>query len=87
VTDTVPSPTFTLVQSYDAGALPVSHFDLYRLKSPAELDELGWDELLDSGAALVEWPERAGARLPPGTLHVRLELADGSRRARLEDEA
>jgi tRNA threonylcarbamoyl adenosine modification protein YjeE len=81
----VPSPTFTLVQSYDAGPLSVSHFDLYRLKSAAELDELGWDELLDSGAALVEWPERAGARLPRDTLHVRLET-EGGRRARLEEE-
>jgi tRNA threonylcarbamoyl adenosine modification protein YjeE len=87
VAENVPSPTFTLVQSYDTPGLGVSHFDLYRLKSPAELDELGWDEILDSGAALVEWPERAGGRLPSGTLHVRLELADGARRARLEEDA
>lgn len=54
----VPSPTYTLVQSYDA-SVPVRHFDLYRLTSPDELTELGLDEALGEGAALVEWPERA----------------------------
>jgi N-acetylmuramate 1-kinase len=59
----VPSPTFTLVQTYDL-RLPVSHFDLYRLGSPDELDELGLDEALETGAALIEWPQRAGERIP-----------------------
>src|SRR5215207_6038059 len=52
----VPSPTFTLVQSYET-RVPLHHFDLYRLTSPSELDELGLDEMLASGAALIEWPE------------------------------
>jgi tRNA threonylcarbamoyl adenosine modification protein YjeE len=51
----VPSPTFTLVQSYDT-RIPVHHFDLYRLSSAGEIDELGFDEALLQGAALVEWP-------------------------------
>ena len=58
----VPSPTFTLVQSYDA-RIPVHHFDLYRLGSPDELEELGLAEAASDGIALVEWPERAGDML------------------------
>src|SRR5262245_12447519 len=52
----VPSPTFTLVQTYAAGRLPVAHFDLYRLSGPDEIDEIGLDEALATGAVLVEWP-------------------------------
>lgn len=66
----VPSPTFTLVQSYET-RIPIYHFDLYRLGSAAELDELGLDEALVEGAALVEWPQRAESRLQP-TLTVEL---------------
>ena len=60
----VPSPTFTIVQSYPELRLPVSHVDLYRLSSADELDELGLDEALDDGAVLVEWPERGADALP-----------------------
>ncbi|BCH21364.1 tRNA (adenosine(37)-N6)-threonylcarbamoyltransferase complex ATPase subunit type 1 TsaE [Mesorhizobium sp. L-8-3] len=69
----VPSPTFTLVQAYDT-QIPVQHFDLYRLAAPDELDELGFDEALAAGVALVEWPEKAGDRLPADMVVV--ELAD-----------
>lgn len=78
----VPSPTFTLVQSYD-GRLPVHHFDLYRLTDASELGELGFDEALAEGAALVEWPERAADRLPPGTITVALDQHGEGRAARL----
>jgi N-acetylmuramate 1-kinase len=67
----VPSPTFTLVQAYDT-PLPVAHFDLYRLGDPAELDELGLDDALDGGIALVEWPERAGNALSGNAIRVSL---------------
>lgn len=55
----VPSPTFTLVQFYDSDP-PVAHFDLYRLTRPEEAFEIGLDEALDEGCAVIEWPERLG---------------------------
>ena len=55
----VPSPTFTLVQFYESEP-PVAHFDLYRLSRPAEAAEIGLDEALDEGCAVIEWPERLG---------------------------
>lgn len=55
----VPSPTFTLVQFYESDP-PVAHFDLYRLNQPEEAWEIGLDEALDHGCAIIEWPERLG---------------------------
>lgn len=80
----VPSPTFTLVQTYEGEAFPLAHFDLYRLTDPDEAYELGLDEALDSGAAIIEWPERLEGRLPPDRLDIEFAFeADGGRRARL----
>ena len=87
VTEDVPSPTFTIVQSYETTRLSVGHYDLYRIKNAREMRELGFDDALDNGAVLVEWPERAPEILPPDTLHVRLALADGARMARLTGPA
>jgi tRNA threonylcarbamoyladenosine biosynthesis protein TsaE len=65
VTDEVTSPTFALVHEYHAPRSPVHHLDLYRLDRPDQLDQIGWDELVSARAViLVEWPERAGARVP-----------------------
>ena len=73
VTDEVTSPTFSLVHEYQAPRSPVHHLDLYRLDRPDQLDEIGWDELVSARAiVLVEWPERAGDRLPAG--HITLSL-------------
>lgn len=69
----VPSPTFTLVQQYDLPRFPVAHFDLYRLEDEEEVDELGLDDLLATGAVLVEWPERAASRLPDDRVVVRID--------------
>jgi tRNA threonylcarbamoyladenosine biosynthesis protein TsaE len=70
----VPSPTFTLVQSYDLPAGELWHFDLYRLAAPEEVLELGWDEArLD--ICLVEWPDRLGQLAPADRLKI--ELAHG----------
>ena len=60
----VPSPTFTLVQLYDASEFTIYHFDLYRLKSPEEIFELGMEEALYEGVTLIEWPEKMGTYLP-----------------------
>ena len=71
----VPSPSFTLVQSYDLpGGLEAHHFDLYRLAGPADLTELGWEEAR-RGLVIVEWPERLGPLAPDDAL--RLSLAPG----------
>lgn len=81
----VPSPTFTLVQFYEGPRLKVAHFDLYRLTDPDEAYELGLDEALDEGAALIEWPERLQGRLQGDRLDIEIALADDAngRRVRI----
>ena len=66
----VPSPTFTLVQTYDTPRVKLAHFDLYRFNDPSELDELGLDEAISIGAAIVEWPENAANRLTETRLAI-----------------
>lgn len=78
----VPSPTFTLVQFYESDP-PIAHFDLYRLTRPEEAFEIGLDEALDEGCALIEWPERLGDDpaqfLGPDRLIITLEETGGDR--------
>lgn len=80
----VPSPTFTLVQFYESDP-PLAHFDLYRLTRPEEAAEIGLDEALDEGCAVIEWPERLGedpaAWLGPDRLTVTLAEDGAGRRA------
>jgi tRNA threonylcarbamoyladenosine biosynthesis protein TsaE len=78
-----PSPTFTLVQVYEGDAITVAHFDLYRLEDPDEAYELGLDEALDDGAAVIEWPERLAGRLPPDRLDIEFELSEDARARRV----
>ena len=67
----VPSPTFTLVQTYETPQGPIHHFDLWRLAGPEALEELGWDDFLYD-IVLVEWPDRLGPFIPSDSLRIRL---------------
>ena len=69
----VPSPTFTLLQSYEGPDFEIYHFDLYRLKSPEEIFEIGMEDALYDGACLIEWPERMGGYLPRDMFRVEFE--------------
>ena len=75
----VPSPSYTLVQTYDAPIGPVHHFDLWRLDGPAAVVELGWDDARE-GVVIVEWPDRLGALRPQDALTVELSHAEGDAR-------
>ncbi len=75
----VPSPTFTLVQTYEADGLPIWHADLYRLSDPDELIELGLEEALEHGLLLIEWPDRMADDLPQTRLDIELKEADAGR--------
>lgn len=79
----VPSPTFTLVEVYETPRGSFWHFDLYRLETPEQVFELGWEEALAEGISLIEWPERLGSLLPKH-LSVTLEVDGDGRRALLD---
>jgi tRNA threonylcarbamoyladenosine biosynthesis protein TsaE len=81
----VPSPTYTLVQAYQGPKFEIAHFDLYRLEHLDEARELGLDEALAVGAAIIEWPQRLGGALPADRLSLEIEpTKDGAaRNARL----
>src|ERR1700742_4919 len=66
----VPSPTFTLAQSYELAAFPILHADLYRVSDSSELEEIGLSPLPEGVAALIEWPERAGGALPADRIDI-----------------
>ena len=83
----VPSPTFTLAEIYDTPKGAFWHFDLYRLETPEQVFELGWEEARADGIALVEWAERLGPLLPQERLTVTLSIEGEGRRATLEGEA
>jgi tRNA threonylcarbamoyladenosine biosynthesis protein TsaE len=72
----VPSPTFTLVQTYETPSFILWHFDLYRLKYAEEAHELGIEEAYGSGVSLIEWPERLGALLPKNCLEIELSYGN-----------
>jgi tRNA threonylcarbamoyladenosine biosynthesis protein TsaE len=86
----VPSPTFTIVETYDSPAmrLPVAHADFYRLKRPEEVEELGLDDYREGAVLIAEWPANAGGFAhEPGCLSIALEIAGSGRRAIVEPGA
>lgn len=79
----VPSPTFTLVQTYEAPDFDIWHFDLYRLEDPEEVLELGLEDAFADGVSLIEWPDRLGPYMPRDRLSVRIDVSgdnDGTER-------
>lgn len=76
----VPSPTFTLVQTYDDGTGEIWHADLYRLGGPADLAELGLEDAFDTAICLIEWPDRLGPLRPPDAVTLTLAYAGDGRR-------
>ena len=79
----IPSPTFTLVQVYEAQGVEIWHADLYRLTHPDEVWELGLDEAFQSAICLVEWPDRLGKHRPEMALCLTLESLGDGRLARI----
>ena len=85
----VPSPTFTLVQTYSADSAEIWHFDLYRLETAEEAFELGIEDAFHDGISLIEWPDRLGPYLPRNRLDVHLSVTKGKnhRQAQLTPHA
>lgn len=70
----VPSPTFTLVQTYEAPGFDIWHCDLYRLENSDHADELGLDQAFATGLCLIEWPDRLGSATPPNALTLEFRV-------------
>ena len=87
VTETVTSPSFTILNVYESGRFPLYHFDWYRLESSEELYELGMDEYLGGdGIAVVEWPGRCPDPVPEGAVRIRMTAAGENERLIESDE-
>ncbi len=77
----VPSPSFTILNAYDEGRIPLYHFDWYRIEDPQEIHEMGMEEQLGGdGAALIEWSEKAEECLPERVLRVSIRVLEGDTR-------
>jgi tRNA threonylcarbamoyladenosine biosynthesis protein TsaE len=80
----VPSPTFTLLQTYDTPKFPIYHFDMYRLKSPEEAFEIGIEDAFAEGVSLIEWPEKIGNLLPKKHIRIFIEPDEKGRKITIE---
>ncbi len=84
VNEAVTSPTYAIVQQYSSERCPVYHIELYRLDDPSQLTNIAWDDIIAEHAlVIVEWPERAGDRMPADPLHIVLDYVDGDADRRL----
>lgn len=81
----VPSPTFTLLQTYDTIKGPLYHFDFYRLKSPDEAYEIGIEDAFSDGICFIEWPEKIGPLLPPNAIHIVFTNTPQGRQIEIKD--
>lgn len=73
ITEPVTSPTFTILQIYEGGRLPLYHFDVYRIESPEEMDEIGYEDcFFGEGVSLVEWASQIPEVMPPETIFIRI---------------
>lgn len=86
VPEDIPSPTFTLVQTYETHAGPLWHADLYRISSLDEVEELGLSEAFDTAICLIEWPDRLGPLRPDDALDIRLDAGTSEQARRLTAE-
>ena len=85
-TDTdVPSPTFTLLQTYDTPKGMLYHFDFYRLKHPDEAYEIGIEDAFADGICFIEWPEKIGSLLPKTAIHIVFSNTDEGRQIEIKD--
>ena len=82
----VPSPTFTLLQTYDTPLAEVFHFDFYRLKNPEEAYEIGIEDAFKDGISLIEWPEKIGALLPRQAINIYFERTPEGRLISVEEK-
>ena len=82
----VPSPTFTLLQTYDAPDFEIYHYDLYRLKSAEEIFELNMEEAMACGVCLIEWPEKMGGYLPRNCIKINITPCGNGRKITLESK-
>ena len=75
----VPSPTFTLLQTYETPLGEIYHFDFYRLKNPEEAYEIGIEDAFENGISLIEWPEKIGKLLPKRAINIHFKMTDKGR--------